>query len=99
MNYAICQINGRQLKVIPGQPFDIDEKIIGKQIQVKILLSSDEGKLKVGTPFLKEELTLDVLDTVKGSKIRVAKYHAKANFRKVTGLRLAKSRLVWNVKN
>lgn len=99
MKYAICQINGRQIELIPGQVFSIDEKIKGKQVKVKMLLSSDEGKLRIGTPFLKDELSLDVLDEVKGLKIRVAKYHAKANFRKVTGQRLQRSRVVWNVKN
>lgn len=98
LNYTICRINSKQYMILPNQPIEVD--LLGeedKKIEVNVLLLSEDGKVKVGTPFLKEKLTLDCLETVKGEKIRVAKFHAKANFRKVTGNRVKKTKVVYSV--
>ncbi len=68
-----------------------------KNIEVSTLLLSDEGKIKIGTPYLKDKITLENLGMVRGKKIRVAKFHAKANFRKVTGSRSKKTKVVYLV--
>lgn len=99
MKYAICQIYGKEYKIEPGQAFEVDKKLNGKEINVKALLISEDGKLKMGKPFLKDELTLTVLENIRGDKIRVGKYHSKANYRRVTGQRSEKTRVVWNVKS
>lgn len=99
-DFAICQISGKQYKVLPNQPLEVDwlgEDL--KKIDAEVLLLSDGGKLKIGTPFLKEKLELDVLETTRGEKIRVAKFHAKANYRKVTGSRSRKSKIIHSVKS
>ncbi len=98
-DFAICEISGKQYKVLPNQSFDVD--YLGeedKKIEAQVLLLSENGQIKLGTPYLKEKLTLDFLATIKVDKIRVAKFHAKANFRKVTGHRAKKARLILNVK-
>lgn len=95
LDFAICEISGKQYKIVPKQEILVDwlgEDI--KKTEVNVLLLSEGGKVQIGTPFLKEKLTFEVLGTTKGKKIRVAKFHAKANFRKVTGSRPKKSRLV-----
>ena len=95
LDFAICEISGKQYKVVPKQEVLVDwlgEDI--KRTEASILLLSENGKIQVGTPYLKEKLNFEVLGTTKGKKIRVAKFHAKANFRKVTGARPKKSRLV-----
>lgn len=103
LDYAICEISGKQYKVTPNNPIEVDflgdlekEVDLAKAgIETKLLLLSEDGKIKIGTPYLKEKLELKFLENVKSDKIRVAKFHAKANFRKVTGNRTKKSRVVY----
>lgn len=99
-DFAICEISGKQYKVIPNQVLEVDFIVENdKTIQVPVLLLSEAGKVRVGTPYLKEKLTLDSLGTIKAEKIRVAKFHAKANYRKVTGIRPKKTKVIFSVKN
>ena len=99
LDYAICEISGKQYKVTPDKPIEVD-LIVGldKDLEVPVLLLSEGDKVKIGYPYLKDKLTLKYLDNVKGKKIRVAKFHAKANFRNVTGHRVKKTKLVYAVK-
>lgn len=97
-DYAICELGGKQYKLTPNNPVDVDLYSGDKNIEVEILLLSENGKVKIGTPYLKEKLALNFLENTKGDKIRVAKFHAKANFRKVIGHRAKKTRFVWSVK-
>lgn len=100
MNYAICQINGKQYKFEPNKALEIDLiKGRHKQLSIKTLLISEDGKIRLGKPFLKDEMTLNILENVKRKKLRVGKYHSKANYRRVTGQKVVKSRVVWNVKS
>lgn len=100
MQYTICEINGKQYKVLPNKPFEVD-LFSGEEteIQAKVLLTSNEGKVEVGTPYLKDSLVLKLLENVKKPKIRVAKFHAKAKYRLVKGFRRQVSRLVHEVKS
>ncbi len=98
-DFAVCEISGKQYKVIPNQPFLVD--LLGdkdEKVEAEVLLLSEAGKVKFGTPFLKEKLILEILENIKTEKIRVAKFHAKANFRKVTGIRPKKTKIVYAVK-
>lgn len=98
-DFAVCEISGKQYKIMPNQPIVVD--FLGdadKKIEAQVLLLSENGKIKVGTPYLKDKFTLDFVETIKGNKIRVAKFHPKANYRKVTGIRPKKTRVVMTVK-
>lgn len=95
LKYAILEIGGKQYSVEPGRPFEVT--LPGQAWEARVLLLAEGGKIKVGKPYLKEKLRLKVLDTLKGEKIRVAKYHAKANYRKVHGFRPQISRVVLEV--
>lgn len=98
-DYAICEILGKQYKVIPNEPLLVDRAGEGgKEIEAQMLLLSEKGKIKVGNPYLKNKLTLDVLGTVKSKKIRVAKFHAKASYRRVSGSRAKKTKVIHVVK-
>lgn len=100
MQYAICEINGKQYKVEPNKPLEVDLFGDGeKEIQAKVLLISKDNKVEVGTPYLKDELTLEVIENIKKEKIRVAKFHAKANYRRVKGFRKQVSRVMYSVKS
>lgn len=89
MDYAICEISGRQYLVKPGQTIEVDKlNAEGKSFSVdKVLLVSDKGEIRVGTPYLKDVLSFEVLGDIKKAKVRVATYHAKANYRRVKGQR------------
>lgn len=94
---AIGEISGKQYKILPNQPFEIEGQP-QKTIEVNILMMVEDGKMRVGKPYLKEKLTLKSLTDVKGEKIRVGKYHAKANYRRVKGSRAIKTMVIWDVK-
>ena len=99
LNYAICEIGGKQYKVIPNSPLKIDyqgEK--GKNIEANVILLSQDGKIQIGKPKLSEKLTLKFVDNIKGQKIRVSKFHAKANYRKTVGIRPKLTRVILSVK-
>lgn len=99
LQYTICEIGGRQYKFFPNQPIEIDFQ--GKSngdIEANVLLIAEDGKLKIGKPYLKEKLILKRLEDTKGAKIRVSKYHAKANYRKTKGLRPKFTKVVLTVK-
>lgn len=96
--YAICEIGGKQYKVLPNKPFEIDlRQVSDKKMEADVLLLAENGKLKIGKPYLKEKLTLTSLENVAFPKIRVAKFHAKANYRRVKGIRPKFTRVI--VKN
>lgn len=95
MNYAVVEISGRQYKVTPNKEILVD--FLGEETSEfecdKVLLVSEGDKLDVGDPYLKTKLKFAVVEKVKLPKIRVFKYHAKANTRKVTGARPLTSRI------
>lgn len=95
LNYAVCEISGKQYKVIPGKTFTVDlQKGNGAEIEANVLLLSENSKLKIGEPCLKEKLTLKQVEDIKGKKMRVAKFHAKANYRRIKGYRSKLTRVV-----
>ena len=99
LQYAICEIKGKQYKVIPNKAFEVDFfEESGKDIETNVLLLSEDGKIKVGNPYLKEKLTLKRVENTKGKKIRVSKFHAKANYRKTIGARAKLTRVILIVK-
>ncbi|MBI2018990.1 50S ribosomal protein L21 [Candidatus Daviesbacteria bacterium] len=100
LSYAVCEIGGKQYKVLPNIPFNVDYR--GKEgldIEANVMLLAKDGKLHLGKPYLKEKLTLKFVENKKGAKIRVSKYHAKANYRRTTGIRPKFTTLILSVKN
>ena len=95
VNYIVAEISGRQYKVAPGKTLWVD--FLGTDIKElecdKVLLSSNGDKVEVGTPYLKEKVKFEVLSSKRERKIRVAKFHAKANYRRVRGSRRALSEI------
>lgn len=97
LKYAILNIKGKQYKALPNIAFKIDWVGSGKKIEAEALVLSD-GKVSIGKPNLAEKITLEVKGDVLGTKVRVSKFHAKANYRRVTGIRPKYSEVVWSVK-
>ena len=96
--YAIIETGGKQYKVTPGQPVDVDHLNVapGDTVDLeRVLLISDGDKATVGTP------TIDGAKVVatsqgegKGKKIIVFRYKPKVRYRKKTGHRQLYTRLV-----
>ena len=91
MKYAVFSQNGKQYKVSEGEEILMDhlnqEK--GKTLEFNdVLLVVNDGKSSIGTPTVKgAQVQVQVLDQVKGDKIKVVKYKAKSRYRKSIGFR------------
>lgn len=91
MNYAVITSGGKQYKVTEKQVLTLD-KIKAEPgstyIFDKVLLAVDGDSIQVGVPYIDNvTVTAKVLEHTKGDKIRVAKFKAKARYRKVQGFR------------
>lgn len=95
MDYAVCQIAGKQVIVTPGK--EIIVPFLGEVTSFesdKVLLISEKGNVSVGAPFLSKKLKFEVTGEA-AEKTRVAFYKPKANHRKAVGqnTKLTKIRL------
>lgn len=90
MNYAVIKSGGKQYKVTVGDILEIDRlsKKDGDVSFEEVLLLSSEGNVRIGKPFLPGvSVHGKIIETKRGEKIRVAKFKAKARYRRVTGFR------------
>ncbi len=88
IKYLICEIAGKQYKVVPNRPFKVAFLGDNKQIEAKVLVKADDKNISFGNPYLKEPVKLSITSSGKLKKIRVGKFHAKANYRRVRGHKL-----------
>lgn len=91
MKYAVVRIGGSQHKISEGEILEVD-KLEGKKGQKltlnEVLLLVDDNKIKIGQPLVKNaKAEAEIVDQIKGEKIRVATFKAKARYRKVKGFR------------
>lgn len=89
--YAIIESCGKQYKVAEGdivffEKLEVEE---GKKITFdKIVLVSEEGKVQVGNPYVKDvKVEGKVVEHGKGKKVIVFKMKAKKNYRRKQGHR------------
>lgn len=89
--YSVVKTGGKQYLVKDGMEITVDllDSEKGKKVELEALLKfDDEGKtFELGTPFLKEKVSAEVVDNVLGEKIRIARFKAKSRERKVRGFR------------
>lgn len=94
VNYIIAEISGKQFKITSNKPVEVDYLGDVKKIECdKVLLKCEDGKVELGTPYLKDKIVLEVLDEVVKKKIRVATYKAKANTRRVKGQKVLRNKI------
>jgi large subunit ribosomal protein L21 len=96
MQYAVIKTGGKQYKVSKGDVIDIDrlsEK--GKEVLFsEVLLFVNDNQVLVGKPNLSNvSVKAEVLEDIKGEKLRVSKFKAKARYRRVMGFRSSLTRL------
>lgn len=99
MEYAVIKTGGKQYKVSQGTVLDVDKLDNENKnlIFTDVLLFVGDGQIKIGKPSLNDvQVKAEILDNFKGEKIRVAKFKAKARYRRVSGFRAQLSRLQIN---
>jgi large subunit ribosomal protein L21 len=96
MKYAVFANGIRQYKVQEGEEILVDRlELADKTVTFdQVLLISDEGKIKLGTPTVAgAKISAEVVGEQKGEKIEVVKYKSKSRYRKHTGHRHQYTRL------
>jgi large subunit ribosomal protein L21 len=91
MKYAVVVSGGKQYKVTEGETIVVDMLSVKPESAYtfeEVLLFVDGDTREIGTPTLSGvKVTGKVLEHSKGEKIRVAKFKAKAKYRRATGFR------------
>ncbi|MGI8419641.1 MAG: 50S ribosomal protein L21 [Candidatus Levyibacteriota bacterium] len=97
MKYAVIASGGKQYKVTEGQVIEVDKLPVEVGIThafEQILLSVDGSSVTLGDPYIHNTaVTAEVVEQTQGDKIRVAKFKAKARYRKVQGFRAQLTRV------
>lgn len=94
MKYAVIKYQGHQYKIVEGSEILVD-KLLAKS-EPQVLLVVDDGKVKIGKPFVKEtKVKIKVLaEAEKGEKLDIFKFKAKSRYRRKTGFRPVYSRVL-----
>ena len=97
VTHAVVKTGGKQYLVKEGMTITVDQLNLekGTKVQLETLLKfNEDGKdFELGQPVLKEKVSSEVIDNVKGDKIRIAKFKAKSRYRKVRGFRAQLTKL------
>ena len=91
---AVITTGGKQYLVKAGQELDVELLGDKKKLEFDALLTIDGDSVKVGAPFVDgAKVTAEVVDEVKGEKIKVLKFKAKKREKTLTGHRQRYSRI------
>lgn len=97
MKYVVIHTGGKQYRVAEGDVLEVEYLPVKKDETVtfnEVLLYAHDGIASIGTPHVEGiSVAAVVLDQVKGEKIRVAKFKAKARHRRVAGHRQQRTKL------
>jgi len=94
MKYAVIRTGGKQYRVSEGDVIRVEHlPTEEKQITFSdVLLYAADSSVMVGSPIVSDiVVSATVMGDVRGEKIRVSKFKAKARYRRVTGHRQALS--------
>ena len=101
--YAVFETGGKQYKAAVGDVLFIEKLNVeaGETVKFdKVLLVSDNGEVKAGTPYVDGAVVEAKLEkNGKGKKIRIFKYKAKKTYRKRIGHRQPYSKVVITAVN
>lgn len=91
MEYVVVKTGGKQYKVSKDSVLEVERLTFkpGEKFSLEeVLLHVADGKTKLGLPMVKGvSVKAEVLEHLKGDKLRIAKFKAKAKYRRVTGHR------------
>lgn len=91
--YTICEIKGKQYQIEEGKEYRVDYLNLDKDSEIVIneilLIKSDDGEVKVGTPFVPSaKVHLKVVKPLfKDKKVYAFKYKRRKGYRKLKGHR------------
>jgi len=88
--YAVVKTGGKQYKAEVGRVLTVERLDVptGEQVELDVLLISDDGNVTVGSPTIAgAAVTGKVVRHDRGPKIIIFKYKPKVRYRKKTGHR------------
>ena len=89
--YAIVNINGNQTKVTPDETLDLPRMTgePGKKLSFdQVMMVCDGDTITIGSPYLKgASLTVEVLEHLRGPKLRIFKFKRRREYRRRIGHR------------
>lgn len=94
--YAIVRTGGKQYRVEPNQQLDVDllHAEVGTKIDLGVLLLGGDGEAKIGAPLVDgAKVVAEVIEHLRGDKIRIFKYKNKTRRRQRMGHRQDLTRL------
>lgn len=98
MKYAVIEACGKQYFVEEGQILDIEktEGEKGQEIIFKeVLLVVEDDKASIGKPIIEgKTVTAEIVEQYKDKKIYIYKYKSKSRYRRKTGHRQEKTRVM-----
>lgn len=98
--YAIVEIKGKQYKAEKGVLLSVDfydDAETGKTVEFPVLFVSDDGKAKVGTPYVEgAKVSATFKDSFRDKKIEIFNYKRRKGFRKSRGHRQSYTTLLVN---
>ncbi len=101
--YAVFETGGKQYKASVGDVLFVEKLNVeaGETVKFdKVLLVSDNGEIKTGTPYVDGAVVEATLEkNGKGKKIRIFKYKAKKTYRRRIGHRQPYSKVVITAVN
>jgi large subunit ribosomal protein L21 len=85
---AVIKTGGKQYIVEKGQTLQVELVGDHKKVEFEALMTIDGDKIAVGRPVVKDVVVkAEVLEPVKGDKVRVLKFKAKKRVKRLTGHR------------
>lgn len=85
---AVIASGGKQYIVKKDQTLELELLGDAKKAEFDVLLLIDGDKVQVGAPFVKDlKVHAEVVDEVKGDKIKVLKFKPKKRIKRLTGHR------------
>jgi len=95
--FAVIKTGGKQYRVQKGEILDIEKLDVkeGKKVSFEqVLLIETDGKIQVGTPYLKDTLVkAEVLDNFKDKKVIVFKKKRRKQYKRKIGHRQELTRI------
>ena len=93
--FAIVEVGGKQYRVEEGREVVVDrlDAAEGATVELRPLLVSDGGTLRMAGEGKKIKVTANVVEHFRGPKIIISRFKPKRGWRKKTGFRSALTRL------
>lgn len=88
--YAVILVGGKQFLVKQGDELMVQNLNMEEKASVEfpaLMTFNETNEVDLGLPELTKKVSAEIVENVKGDKVRVAKFKSKVRFRKVKGFR------------